>query len=50
MFLGICSDTDMQQVWGIVKAILWIIRIAIPLILVIIGTVTFGKAIIADDN
>jgi surface polysaccharide O-acyltransferase-like enzyme len=50
MFLGICSDTDMQQVWGIVKAILWIIRIAIPLILVIIGTVTFGKAIIADDD
>jgi len=50
MFLGICTDTEMAQVWGIVKSILWVIRIAIPIILVVIGSVTFGKAIIADDD
>ena len=50
MFLGICSDTEMNTVWNIVKTIILIIRILIPIALIVVGTIAFGKAIIADDD
>lgn len=49
MFLGLC-DNEMASVWGIVGNIILAIRIIIPIILIVIGTVAFGKAIIADDD
>ena len=48
MFLGICKDLD--DVWHIVHMIILIIRILIPIALIVIGTIAFGKAIIADDD
>ena len=48
MLLGFCADT--HEVWEFVGKFIWVIRIVIPVILLIIGTVTFGKAIIADDD
>ena len=48
MLLGFCTDT--VEIWQFVGKILWIIRVLVPVILLVIGTVTLGKAVIAEDD
>ena len=50
MFLaeGFCVST--QDVWIFVGKIVTIIKIIIPAILVVLGIISFGKAVIADDD
>jgi fumarate reductase subunit D len=48
MLLGFCSSTS--EIWIFVGKLVTIFKIIIPVILVVIGIVSFGKAVIADDD
>lgn len=48
MLLGFCQDT--RAIWVFAGKVVTIFKIFIPAILVIIGVVGLGKAILADDD
>ena len=45
---GFCSQTI--GVWQAVGYFLLMFKIALPIILIVIGVITFGKAVISDDD
>lgn len=45
---GFCADT--KDVWQFVGWIVNIIKVVIPVILIILGIIAFGKAVISDDE
>lgn len=45
-----CTDESLKILIGLVKTILGIIQIAIPIILIVWGTIDLGKAVIASDE
>ena len=45
---GFCEDTF--EIWKFIGTIVMIFKIVIPVILIIIGIIAFGKAVIADDE
>ena len=45
-----CSNTDLLTIIGIAKKILTILQIAIPIALLIFGTMDLGKAVMAGDE
>lgn len=48
--IDICTDQDMQKILGWVKNFLTLIQIAIPIALIIWGTIDLGKAVIASKE
>jgi len=51
MILGICSAPEVLEVMRIIKIVLTIIKIAVPIILIIFGMITYIRAILdPDDN
>ena len=46
--VGFCSQT--VGVWQVVGYFLLIFKIIFPIILIVIGIITFGKAVISDDE
>lgn len=45
---GFCSQT--VGVWQVVGYFLMMFKIVLPIILIVIGVITFGKAVISDDE
>lgn len=45
-----CSNTDLLTIIGIAKKVLTILQIAIPIALLIFGTMDLGKAVMAGDE
>ena len=45
---GFCSQT--VGIWQVVGYFLMIFKIVLPIILIVIGVITFGKAVISDDE
>jgi fumarate reductase subunit D len=45
---GFCSQT--VGIWQAVGYFLMVFKIVLPIILIIIGIITFGKAVISDDD
>jgi len=45
-----CEDPDMEKLIGFLGQILVIIKIAIPVILIVIGTITLVKAMISNES
>ena len=45
---GFCAQT--KEVWQFVGWIVTIIKVIVPVILIIIGIIAFGKAVIASDD
>lgn len=45
-----CTNTDLLSLIGIAKKILTIMQIAIPIALLIFGTLDLGKAVMAGDE
>ena len=45
-----CSNTDLLTIIGIAKKVLVILQIAIPIALLIFGTMDLGKAVMAGDE
>ena len=51
MFLdSICSNPDLKPIIDVLKTAYSIIQIGVPIILLIIGTVDLGKAVMAGDE
>lgn len=45
---GFCSDTS--NVWNVLGYIVTVLKILIPLILIVIGMVDLGKAVVSSDD
>ena len=45
-----CNNTDLLSLIGMAKKILMILQIAIPIALLIFGTLDLGKAVMAGDE
>lgn len=45
-----CSDANLLKILGLVKKVLAILQIAIPIILLLFGTIDLGKAVMAGDE
>lgn len=50
MVLGICSAPEVLEVMRIVKIVITIIKIAVPILLIIFGMITYVRAITDSDN
>lgn len=48
--VDICSDPNYQPIWTLVGTIIKIIWIGIPILLIILGSVDLGKAVIASKE
>lgn len=46
---AICED-ELKQVWNLIGTIVFWIQIAIPVILVLLGTIDLAKAVLAGDD
>ncbi len=46
---GICSG-GMAEIWQFIGYVLYVFKIAIPLLLIIFGMIDLGKAVIASDD
>lgn len=49
-FKNICSNDDILQAFQIIGYVLNIIKILVPLILIVVGMIDFGKAVISSDE
>ena len=47
---GVCSNTDLKTILSIIKTAITAIQWAIPIVLIILGTVDLSKAVIAQDD
>ncbi len=47
-FMGFCADT--AKIWNVLGYVVMIIKIVIPLMLIILGMVDLGKAVISSDE
>ena len=45
---GFCSDT--ANIWHLVGLVVYILKIVIPLILIVLGMVDLGKAVVSSDE
>lgn len=45
-----CKDESLKILIGLIRSVLGIIQIAIPIILIVWGTIDLGKAVIASDE
>ncbi|MBP5683799.1 MAG: hypothetical protein J6X02_00905 [Bacilli bacterium] len=45
---GFCSQT--VGVWQVVGYFLMIFKIVLPIVLIVIGVITFGRAVVSDDE
>lgn len=50
LLVDICNDANLQPVWSLVGTIINIIWIGIPIILIILGSVDLGKAVISSKE
>lgn len=50
MVLGICNAPEVLEVMRIVKIVITIIKIAVPILLIIFGMITYVRAITDSDN
>jgi len=48
LLAGFCSDT--ANIWNVLGYVVTIIKIVIPLILIILGMVDLGKAVVSSDE
>lgn len=46
--LGVC--TELKSVWRLIGNILFIFKIAIPLLIIIFGAIDLGKAVVASKS
>ena len=45
-----CSNPDLLKIIGIIKGFFTLIQIAIPIMLLLFGTIDLGKAVMAGDE
>ena len=43
-----CTET--QKVWALIGSIIRILQIAVPIIIILLGTIDLGKAVMAGDD
>jgi len=48
LFLDFCADT--ANIWQVLGYVVNIIKIVIPLILIVLGMIDLGKAVVSDDE
>ena len=48
MLLGFCAET--ANIWNVVGYIVVVIKIVIPLMLIVLGMVDLGKAVVSSDE
>ena len=50
MLLGATFCTDTANIWHLVGMVVYILKIVIPLILIILGMLDLGKAVVSSDE
>ncbi len=50
MNLLVACSTELKSILGIVKNVFDVIKIAIPIVLILFGTIDLGKAVMAGDE
>lgn len=45
-----CTDSDMKVIFGIIQTAMNLVRWAIPIILIVMGTVDIAKVVITSNN
>ena len=48
--MDICADANLMKIWRFIGVMLEIIRIAVPIILIIMGSLDFAKAVMAGKE
>ena len=50
MLLGATFCTDTANIWHLVGMVVYILKIVIPLVLIILGMLDLGKAVVSSDE
>ena len=50
LFLFDCSDSSLDPIFNLIGIIIWLIKIAVPIMLIIWGMMDLGKAVIASKE
>lgn len=50
LLVDICANENLQPVWSLVGTIINIIWIGIPIILIVLGSIDLGKAVISSKE
>lgn len=50
LFLFDCSDASLDPIFNLIGIIIWLIKIAVPIMLIIWGMLDLGKAVIASKE
>jgi len=48
--MDICSDSNLLKIWRFIGIMLEIVRIAVPIILIVMGSIDFMKAVMAGKE
>lgn len=46
----ICSNTNLEPLWNVIGTVINIIWIGVPILLIILGSIDLGKAVISNDE
>lgn len=48
--IDVCSDANLQPLWNLIGTIINVIWIGIPIILIILGSIDLGKAVVSSKE
>ena len=48
--IDICTDPEFAPIWNVVGIVINIIGIGVPILLIVLGSIDLGKAVIASDE
>ena len=48
--IDICTDPEFAPIWNVVGIVINIIWIGVPILLIVLGSIDLGKAVIASDE
>lgn len=49
-YVGICADPNLDPLWNVIGIVINALWIGIPIILIILGSIDLGKAVIASKD
>lgn len=49
-YKNLCSDTNVLSAFQIIGWIIFVMKILVPLVLIVLGMVDFGKAVVSSDE
>ena len=49
-FLDICGNPNLAPLWNVVGTVIYIIWIGVPILLIVLGSIDLGKAVISSKE